>query len=146
MLVLEGGLSSSAVGTVAPLVLRPDTFARDAGPRLCGACGADCTRRCFALHGAPGSSCVCPDCHRLGRLPSGATADATFVCVESGVAVQAQAAGAEWRDDEVLRLLEGLETHGENWRRVAEHVGGRTPQQVPCLFSLSLSFASFCGC
>ena len=43
-------------------------------------------------------------------------------------------AGAEWTDQETLRLLEGVEMHDDDWEKVAVHVGSRSKQQCIAKF------------
>lgn len=43
--------------------------------------------------------------------------------------------GRDWTDRQRLKLLEAIDLHGDNWVRVARHVGeGRTPQQCVAEF------------
>ena len=39
---------------------------------------------------------------------------------------------SEWTDHETLMLLEALEIHGDDWKKVSEHVGTRTKSE--CVF------------
>lgn len=41
---------------------------------------------------------------------------------------------SEWTEEEVHRLIEGIELHGDNWDNVAQHVGGRAPAECVIQF------------
>lgn len=135
-LFIEGATSAAPLPVpmaVSTLPLRPDAYARDAGTRLCAVCSADCSRRCYSSGSATTSPAVCEDCYRLGRAPAGTVPGTALMLVEGGTVVHP--AGSEWRDEEVLRLLDAVEQHGENWRKVSEVVGGgRTIQQCIAMF------------
>ena len=67
--------------------------------------------------------------------PAGIT-ETDFVRMDASPAAEGADPNA-WTKEETLLLLEGLETHGENWQNVAEHVG--TKSQLQCItFFLSL--------
>lgn len=43
-------------------------------------------------------------------------------------------AKADWTDKETLQLLEGIMHFGDDWKKVAEHVGGRTAKECVARF------------
>ena len=87
---------------------------------------------------------LCPTCFGDGRLPLLMTAEdfvrtgaggkaASSSSFSSQVAMAAAAAisvggatpaAGEWKAEETLRLLDGLQLHGEDWEAVADFVGG----------------------
>ena len=38
--------------------------------------------------------------------------------------------GNLWTDEEHLRFIEAVRTHGKDWTKIAEHVGSRTNQSL----------------
>ena len=68
---------------------------------------------------------ICPEAYADGKFPPGCSAK-DFIRVTATDAV-ADASG--WSQPETLLLLEGLEMYGEDWGKIAQHVGGRSPLQ-----------------
>lgn len=44
----------------------------------------------------------------------------------------------EWSDEEVLALLQGIELHDDNWRRISDYVGSRTVEECIVKFGMNL--------
>ena len=105
----------------------------------CKAQGVDCTNHYYRLKGSSlaSESCwkdtvVCPECFRLGNLPSGfSSADYLKEVSTSGTPGQpASMEVDDWTDEETLLLLEALELKGDDdWNAVADYVGTKTPYQ-----------------
>jgi SWI/SNF related-matrix-associated actin-dependent regulator of chromatin subfamily C len=129
----------------APLATRPDGMATADGPLyVCSSCEGPCLggryenlKVCFFVppHSFD-SHCVkdetkqvweseitlCASCFALGKLPSGWRQN-QFVARSSKTSQDPLFAGL-WTQEETLALLTGLEKFGEDWPRVAQHVGG----------------------
>ncbi|KAG9391746.1 SWIRM domain [Carpediemonas membranifera] len=84
----------------------------------CNHCGADCSSLCY--HGIRTSDYdLCGNCWAHPEIyKSDGLGPEDFVKV-SGVVGK----GTEWSREEVLLLLEGLETFGPDWDSIGEHVG-----------------------
>ena len=75
---------------------------------------------------------ISPATYNAEEWPAGYSA-IHFVRVRAGASgidmPPGTVAVSDWTDTEVLRLLEGLEQHGEDWERVAAHVSTKTKEQ-----------------
>ena len=98
---------------------------------LCTVSGEVCTSDRYHCISKP-ELVISPSAWASEQWPAGYSAK-DFVRVHSGAPEADAPAGAvgisDWTDTEVLRLLEGLEQYGEDWERVAEHVGTKTKEQ-----------------
>jgi SWI/SNF related-matrix-associated actin-dependent regulator of chromatin subfamily C len=72
---------------------------------------------------------LCPQAFAEGRFPPG-TAAKDFVRIDGASAAAGAAAGG-WSEQEEVLLLEALELHGEDWTKIAAHVGTKSP--VDCV-------------
>eukprot|EP01101_Sappina_pedata_P008421 TRINITY_DN4655_c0_g2_i1.p1 TRINITY_DN4655_c0_g2~~TRINITY_DN4655_c0_g2_i1.p1 ORF type:complete len:360 (+),score=131.97 TRINITY_DN4655_c0_g2_i1:202-1281(+) len=72
---------------------------------------------------------ICHKCFAEGRYPE-EMASSDFIRMEP---VYPDATDS-WTDQETLLLLEGIEDFGENWEKVAEHVGSKTVEQCVAHF------------
>lgn len=68
---------------------------------------------------------VCIDCYLEGRFPA-TFFSGDFLRVESGPEIDMD---EEWTDNEVLRLLEGVDRFDDDWLMISEHVGSRSKEQ-----------------
>lgn len=74
---------------------------------------------------------VCIDCYLEGRFPA-IYSSADFLRVENN---DLDLAGDEkWSDEEILRLLEGIDKHDDDWLMISEHVGTRSKEQCVTQF------------
>ncbi|CAL1699560.1 unnamed protein product [Somion occarium] len=94
----------------------------------CDTCGVDCTPvRYHSLKVKDFE--LCPPCYLDGRFPS------TMFSGDFVKLTQSQPNGihhgtdADWSDQEILLLLEGVEMYDDDWSAIEEHVGSRTAQQ-----------------
>lgn len=94
--------------------------------KWCATCGTDCSQQRFQAVNVS-SFFLCPNCYHEGKFPT-ALFSGSFIKVTSGSAsTEATKDGKdEWSDEEVLRLLEGLEMHDDDWGSVASHVETRS--------------------
>lgn len=74
---------------------------------------------------------VCIDCYLEGRFPA-IFSSADFLRVENNDLDL----GSEdkWTDAEILRLLEGVDKHDDDWLMISEHVGSRSKEQCVTQF------------
>ncbi|KZT04487.1 Smarcc1 protein [Laetiporus sulphureus 93-53] len=99
----------------------------------CDTCGVDCTfERYHSLKTKDFE--LCPPCYLDGRFPStmfsGDFVKLTAASTASGLH-HGSGTGADddWTDQEILRLLEGVEMYDDDWSAIEEHVATRTAQQ-----------------
>ncbi|KAJ3397239.1 hypothetical protein HDU92_000119 [Lobulomyces angularis] len=76
----------------------------------------------------PKTLVLCPDCYKEGIFPS-CMKGSEFVRVEGPVGITDPYKRPDWNDDELLALLEGIEIHDENWRKISDYVGTRTVEE-----------------
>ncbi|KAG0190589.1 hypothetical protein DFQ28_001882 [Apophysomyces sp. BC1034] len=69
---------------------------------------------------------VCIDCFLEGRFTA-TTSSGDFLRVED--MSDRDVADEDWSEEEILRLLEGIERHDDNWMLISEHVGSRSKEQ-----------------
>ncbi|KIP12152.1 hypothetical protein PHLGIDRAFT_124325 [Phlebiopsis gigantea 11061_1 CR5-6] len=99
----------------------------------CDTCGADCTSvRYYSLKVKNFE--LCTPCYLDGRFPSsmfsGDFVKLTKAAVANGVHHGSGTdADDDWTDQEVLRLLEGVEMYDDDWSEIERHVGSRSAQQ-----------------
>ncbi|GJE85505.1 SWIRM-domain-containing protein [Phanerochaete sordida] len=116
-------LTNGAAGEAAP----------HAAKHQCDTCGVDCTP--VRYHSLKVKNFeLCPPCYLDGRFPS------TMFSGDFVKLTQAQGsngvhhgtgtdADQDWTDQEVLRLLEGVEMYDDDWSEIERHVGSRSAQQ-----------------
>lgn len=90
----------------------------------CDHCKTECTDYSYESERIPDHKVVlCVTCYHSGHYDSSlSAADFYRTRRDSFVSV-------EWTEAETLRLLDGLEQFQEDWNRVAQHVGTKTPEQ-----------------
>ncbi|KAL9258118.1 SWI/SNF complex subunit SWI3B-like protein [Drosera capensis] len=99
--------------------------------KVCSFCKSPCSIACFVSDKF--SLILCARCYV--RRSSGASFNSSdFRRVE--VLEQSK---TDWSDKEILKLLEAITHYGDNWRRVAEYVGGRSEKECVARF-LKLPF------
>ncbi|KDQ58741.1 hypothetical protein JAAARDRAFT_34596 [Jaapia argillacea MUCL 33604] len=93
----------------------------------CDTCGVDCTP--VRYHSLKVKNFeLCPPCYLDGRFPS-TMFSGDFVKLTTNTSGNAHLQDEDWSDDEVLRLLEGVEMYDDDWSLIEEHVGTRSSQQ-----------------
>ena len=72
---------------------------------------------------------ICPDCFCEGYFPSNLSSS-NFARVEGPSSIPpTDNMTPNWSDEEVLALLQGIELHDDNWRRISDYVGSRTVEE-----------------
>lgn len=92
----------------------------------CSTCGSNATTIRYSSVKARGTFAVCDGCYSEGRFPSTMHAG-EFVKVNLDPVYKA--GKEQWADEEVLKLLEGLEMFADDWNKISDHVGTRTKDQ-----------------
>lgn len=94
--------------------------------RFCGACKSLCTIACFVC--GKYDSTLCARCYVRGNFRVGLS-NADFRRVEI-----TDEAKADWSEKETLLLLEALMHYGDDWKKVTQHVGGRSEKDCVAHF------------
>lgn len=97
----------------------------------CDACGNDCSRMRYHCVGNADME-LCPACFANGKYPP-TLSSRDFEQLTTVLSSEAYD-GTVWSEAEVLLLFEGLEKYGDNWNKVAEHVGTKNKNQCVCHF------------
>ncbi|XP_047954004.1 SWI/SNF complex subunit SWI3B-like isoform X2 [Salvia hispanica] len=94
--------------------------------RVCSGCKTPCTIACFESE--KHDMTLCARCYVRGNYRVGLSS-ADFKRVEIS-----EEAKSDWSDKDTLQLLEALMHYGDDWKKVAEHVGGRTAKECVAHF------------
>ncbi|KAL2895275.1 SWI/SNF complex subunit SWI3B [Bienertia sinuspersici] len=94
--------------------------------KLCSGCKAACTIACFVCD--KHDLVLCARCYVRGNYQVGVNSS-EFRRVEIS-----EPAKSDWTEKETLHLLEGIMHYRDDWKRVAEHVGGRTEKECVARF------------
>lgn len=94
--------------------------------RVCSGCKTTCTIACFASE--KHDMTLCARCYVRGNYRVGLNSS-DFKRVEIS-----EEAKSDWSDKETLQLLEAIMHHGDDWKKVAEHVGGRSVKECVARF------------
>jgi SWI/SNF related-matrix-associated actin-dependent regulator of chromatin subfamily C len=104
----------------------------------CGTCGSDATSVRYNSISSRGDFSVCATCYMEGRFPS-TMHSGEFIKVSNQDSIYHSGSGLnglgttkesnEWSDEEVLKLLEGLEMFENDWDKISDHVGTRAKDQ-----------------
>lgn len=138
----EDTASNVASGGELPLRTIEDIAKEPTKPIHCYSCAIDCTR--LRYHYAKTHSPspmkqervvfdLCPACFLSGKH-AGHNQSIDFVKLEDASYTNVPDKDAPWTDDELLLLLEGLESYDENWNKIADHVGSRTREECVVKF------------
>ncbi|RDX65063.1 SWI/SNF complex subunit SWI3B, partial [Mucuna pruriens] len=100
--------------------------------RLCSGCKAVCTIACFACDKY--DLTLCARCYVRGNYRVGVNSS-DFRRVEISEETK-----TDWSEKETTNLLEAITHFGDDWKRVAQHVAGRTEKECVAHF-LKLPFA-----
>lgn len=90
----------------------------------CSNCNVDCSEIRYQSLKAKNFQ-VCIDCFLEGRFPA-TFFSGDFLRVEAGDDLDIE---EEWTNDEILRLLEGVDRFDDDWLLISEHVGSRSKEQ-----------------
>lgn len=138
----EDAASNGASAGELPTKTIEDIAKEPTKPINCFSCGNDCTR--LRYHYAKTHSPspmkqervifdLCPACFLSGKH-AGHNQSIDFVKLEDPTYNTVPDKDAPWTDDELLLLLEGLESYDENWNKIADHVGSRTREECVVKF------------
>ncbi|GFP87194.1 swi/snf complex subunit swi3b [Phtheirospermum japonicum] len=94
--------------------------------RVCNGCKTPCTFACFASD--KHDMTLCARCYVRSSYRVGLNSS-DFKRVEIG-----EEAKTDWSDKETLQLLEGVMRYGDDWKKVAEHVSGRSVKECVARF------------
>jgi hypothetical protein len=76
---------------------------------------------------------LCKNCYASGLYPSAEMTSNDFsrvdMLLETSSSNVASSDSKNWNEEETLKLLEGIEQHGQDWDRVAAHVATKTAEQ-----------------
>ena len=137
----EAGSNGAASGEL-PMKTIEDIAKEPKKPVFCYACGIDCTRiryhyaKVHTLSNGKEEKVVfdiCPACFLSGKY-DGENQAIDFVKVEDPNSTAVPDKDAPWTEDELLLLLEGLESYDDNWNKIADHVGSRTREECVIKF------------
>ncbi|KAK1305782.1 SWI/SNF complex subunit SWI3B [Acorus calamus] len=97
--------------------------------KVCGGCRSVCSLACFVSDKV--DTVLCARCFVRGNYRAGLTS-ADFRRVDISEETK-----TEWTEKETLHLLEAILQYGDDWKKVAEHVGGRSEKDcVACFIKL----------
>lgn len=105
---------------------------KDTSTRFCSGCKTVCSIACFVCDKF--DLTLCARCYVRGDYRVGVTSADDFRRVE--ISEQSK---TDWTDKETLQLLEAVMYYGDEWKKVAEHVGGRSEKECVTRF-LKLPF------
>ncbi|CAK9180309.1 unnamed protein product [Ilex paraguariensis] len=94
--------------------------------RLCNGCKSACSIACFTCDKF--DLTLCARCYVRGNYRVGVSST-DFRRVEISEEVK-----TDWTDKETLHLLEAIMHYGDDWKKVAEHVGGRSERECVARF------------
>ncbi|GLT74023.1 hypothetical protein SLA2020_458440 [Shorea laevis] len=86
--------------------------------RICSGCKSVCTIACFTCDKY--DLTLCARCYVRGNYRVGVS-NADFRRVEISEEIK-----TDWTEKDTLQLLEAIMHYGDDWKRVAQHVGGRS--------------------
>ncbi|TAQ91006.1 hypothetical protein B7494_g591 [Chlorociboria aeruginascens] len=116
-----------------------DALSTPAPATRCFSCGVDCTRVHYHYKSDQGTSSgskasydLCPNCFTESRFPSNHDRK-NYTKIETNDLL-IPGSDKPWSDYEVLKLLEGLELHDDNWSKIAEYVETRTKEECVIKF------------
>ncbi|PQE29105.1 SWIRM domain-containing protein [Rutstroemia sp. NJR-2017a BBW] len=107
----------------------------------CFTCGVDCTRLYFHNASAEQGTLatgkvkadICANCFQESRYPP-SHSRTQYIKKENPTYSNIPDRDAPWTDEEVLRLLEAMETHDDDWAAVADYVKTRTKEECVVKF------------
>ncbi|MFQ6639407.1 hypothetical protein Gotur_014399 [Gossypium turneri] len=118
--------SSDSPSVESPSSAAPTPKHSSNSRRICGACKSLCTIACFVCDKY--DSTLCARCYVRGNFRVGLS-NADFRRVEI-----TDEAKADWSEKETVLLLEAIMHYGDDWKKVAQHVGGRTDKDCVAHF------------
>lgn len=122
----SSGLSSQSGGDQTGSPLDSSLRNRESIKKLCSGCKSVCSIACFTCDKV--DLTLCARCYVRGNYRAGVSST-DFRRVEISEEVK-----TEWTDRETLQLLEAIMHYGEDWKKVADHVGGRSAKECVSRF------------
>ncbi|KAG6704516.1 hypothetical protein I3842_07G136500 [Carya illinoinensis] len=113
--------SKSGGGSGAPLDSSAAGPNRESSKVVCSGCKLVCSIACFACDKY--DLTLCARCYVRGNYRVGVNSS-DFRRVEISEDMK-----ADWSEKETLHLLEAIMHYGDDWKRVAKHVGGRSEKE-----------------
>lgn len=98
---------------------------KESAKKVCGGCKAVCSLACFSCEKV--DLILCSRCFVRGNYQIGLNSS-DFKRVDIGEAK------TDWTDKETLHLIEAVLQYGDDWKKVAEHVGGRSDKECVTRF------------
>ena len=138
----EEAVANGANSGDLPMKTIEDIAKEPKKPVHCFSCAIDCTRVRYHYAKTHQPSQVkqekvvfdlCPACFQASRYSSENQA-IDFVRIEDPTYSDVPDNDAPWTEDELLLLLEGLESFDDNWNKIADHVGSRTREECVVKF------------
>ncbi|CAN1133766.1 SWI/SNF complex subunit SWI3B [Linum perenne] len=109
---------SSQHGAMASTSQDASPVVKETTKRLCSACKSPCSIACFTCDKYDFT--LCARCYVRGNYRVGVSSS-DFRRVEIS-----EEANADWTDKETLQLLEAVMHYGDDWKKVAQYVSGRS--------------------
>lgn len=109
---------SSAASASASASVESSSALKETSKRLCSGCKTLCTIACFACDKY--DLTLCARCYVRGNHRVGVSSS-DFRRVEIN-----EEARADWTEKDTLQLVEAIMHYGDDWRKVAQHVSGRS--------------------
>ncbi|KAI3921915.1 hypothetical protein MKX01_005604 [Papaver californicum] len=120
---LNEGVISGSPYQPSPL----SSSTKETTKKLCSGCKTVCSIACFVCD--QHDLTLCARCYVRGNYRVGVSAT-EFRRVEISEATKT----GDWTEKETLRLLEAIQHFGDDWKKVAEHVGGRSEKECVARF------------
>ncbi|MCL7036003.1 hypothetical protein MKW94_008877 [Papaver nudicaule] len=116
--------SNEGIITASPYLM-PST--KETAKKVCSGCKTVCSIACFVCD--QHDLTLCARCYVRGNYRVGVSAT-EFRRVEITEAPKT----GDWTEKETLHLLEAIQHFGDDWKKVAEHVGGRSEKECVARF------------
>ncbi|XP_026394785.1 SWI/SNF complex subunit SWI3B-like [Papaver somniferum] len=123
--------SNEGVISVSPYQPSPlSSSTKETAKKFCSGCKTVCSIACFVCD--KHDLTLCARCYVRGNYRVGVSAT-EFRRVEIREATKT----GDWTEKDTLHLLEAIQHFGDDWKKVAEHVGGRSEKEcVACFIKL----------
>ncbi|KAJ8631236.1 hypothetical protein MRB53_024559 [Persea americana] len=118
--------SKTGVSGLLPPPLDSPLEKKESAKKVCGGCKSVCSLACFACDKA--DLILCARCFVRGNYQLGLNSG-DFKRVDISEETK-----TNWTEKETLHLLEAILQFGNDWKKVAEHVGGRSEKECVARF------------
>lgn len=120
--------SNEGVISVSPYQPSPlSSSTKETAKKFCSGCKTVCSIACFVCD--QHDLTLCARCYVRGNYRVGVSAT-EFRRVEIREATKT----GDWTEKDTLHLLEAIQHFGDDWKKVAEHVGGRSEKECVARF------------